>query len=80
MWKKKDAEEDVKKDEPKRKDVSIRKDLDTILFITYLYFLQGVVFGLSSVVPLILGEREVGYSEQGTFSFANWPFSIKLVW
>jgi hypothetical protein len=60
--------------------VSIRKDLSTIIFITYLYLLQGIVLGLVNVVPLILGKREVGYSEQGTFSFALWPLSIKLLW
>jgi hypothetical protein len=45
-----------------------------------LYFLQGIVLGLAHVVPLILGERKVGYAEQGTFSFSHWPFSIKLLW
>jgi hypothetical protein len=59
---------------------SIRKDLSTISFLMYMYFLQGIVLGLASAVPLILGSRKVSYSAQGTFSFANWPFSMKLLW
>jgi hypothetical protein len=64
----------------KRGEPSLRKDLRTVIFITYLYFLQGIVLGLVNVIPLILGERAVGFSEQGTFSFAQWPLSIKLLW
>jgi hypothetical protein len=59
---------------------SIRKDLRTIGFLMYMYFLQGIVLGLCGAVPLILGARKIGFAAQGTFSFASWPFSIKLLW
>jgi hypothetical protein len=45
-----------------------------------MYFLQGIPLGLAGAIPLILGARKVGFSVQGTFSFAFWPFSIKLLW
>jgi PAT family acetyl-CoA transporter-like MFS transporter 1 len=62
------------------KKSSIRKDIRTIVFLMYMYFLQGIPLGLNGAIPLILGARKVGFSGQGTFSFAFWPFSIKLLW
>jgi PAT family acetyl-CoA transporter-like MFS transporter 1 len=62
------------------KKADIRKDLKTIIFLMYMYFLQGIPLGLAGAIPLILGARKVGFSAQGTFSFAFWPFSIKLLW
>lgn len=40
----------------------------------------GIPSGLTFSVPLILSTRNVSYSDQGTFSFALWPFSIRLLW
>ena len=31
-------------------------------------------------IPLILSSRRVSYNDQGKFSFAIWPYSIKLLW
>ena len=59
---------------------NFRKDLSTIFFLMYMYFLQGTILGLSGAIPFILGTRKVSYTAQGTFSFAHWPFSIKLIW
>ena len=36
--------------------------------------------GLSMAIPLILSSRRVSYNDQGKFSFAIWPYSIKLLW
>jgi len=36
--------------------------------------------GLSSAVPFLMQRKGVSDSEQGQFSFATWPFSLKLLW
>lgn len=36
--------------------------------------------GLTGSLPFILSSRKVSYADQGTFSFAFWPFSMKLLW
>ena len=43
-------------------------------------FLQGIPLGLAAAIPLILTNRHVSYKQQAEFSFAYWPFSIKLLW
>ena len=45
-----------------------------------LYVLQGIPLGLAGSIPYLLSSRHVSYSEQAMFSFAYWPFSIKLLW
>jgi PAT family acetyl-CoA transporter-like MFS transporter 1 len=59
---------------------SLRKDLGTIVFLIFLYFLQAVPFALSRAMSLILGSRSVTYGAQGTFSFVAWPLSLKILW
>lgn len=59
---------------------SIKKDLWNIIFLMFLYFLQMIPIGLTGALPYILSSRHVSYSDQGTFSFAFWPFSLKLLW
>lgn len=56
------------------------KDLKNILFLMFLYLLQGVPLGLTGSLPFIMSSRNVSYKDQGTFSFAFWPFSMKLLW
>ena len=58
----------------------IKKDGINILFLIYLYFLQGIPLGLATSIPFLLSTRSISYSDQGTFSFASWPFSLKLIW
>ena len=58
----------------------IRKDLNSVLFLLFLYLLQGIPLGLTSSLPLLLSSRKVSYSDQGKFSFAFYPFSMKLLW
>lgn len=59
---------------------NIAKDFHNILFLMFLYLLQGVPLGLTGSLPFILSSRKVSYADQGTFSFASWPFSMKLLW
>ncbi len=55
-------------------------DLRKVLFLIYLYFLQGIPLGLCASMPFLLSARGFSYSDQGTFSFAFWPFSLKIFW
>jgi PAT family acetyl-CoA transporter-like MFS transporter 1 len=55
-------------------------DRVSILLLLFLYVLQGIPLGLISSVPMILQNRHVSYSQQAQFSFAYWPFSLKLLW
>lgn len=64
----------------KHKPGDWRKDVHNIIFLMFLYFLQGVPLGLTGSLPFILSSRKVSYADQGTFSFAFWPFSLKLLW
>ena len=59
---------------------NVKKDFYNIIFLMFLYLLQGVPLGLSSSLPFILSSRKVSYADQGTFSFSHWPFSMKLLW
>jgi len=59
---------------------NVRKDLHNIAILMFLYLLQGIPLGLSGSVPYVLSSRKVSYTDQGTFSFALWPFSLKLLW
>jgi PAT family acetyl-CoA transporter-like MFS transporter 1 len=59
---------------------SLKKDRKSIALLLFLYLLQGLPLGLTSAIPYILSSKKVSYTDQGTFSFAFWPFSIKLLW
>ena len=61
-------------------DPSYKKDIYNILFLMFLYMLQGVPLGLLHSLPFILGSRKASYADQGTFSLAAWPYSLKLLW
>lgn len=63
-----------------KKEKNIKKDINSIIFLVFLYLLQGIPLGLTTSLPFILSSRKVSYSDQGTFSFALWPFSMKLLW
>eukprot|EP00091_Calanus_sinicus_P000627 TRINITY_DN10545_c0_g1_i1.p1 TRINITY_DN10545_c0_g1~~TRINITY_DN10545_c0_g1_i1.p1 ORF type:complete len:109 (-),score=34.17 TRINITY_DN10545_c0_g1_i1:66-392(-) len=74
--------------EPSDEDVEIKKggksgvagDERNILVLLFLYILQGIPLGLAAAIPLILTNRNVSYRQQAEFSFAFWPFSVKLLW
>jgi len=64
----------------KRRQNGIAGDERNIAVLLFLYVLQGIPLGLAAAVPLILTNRNVSYKQQAEFSFAYWPFSIKLLW
>lgn len=45
-------------------------------------FLQGIPLGLTAAIPYILlsSSDGINYGFQAAFSFALWPFSLKLAW
>jgi hypothetical protein len=56
------------------------KDRYNIALLLFLYLLQGVPLGMAGSIPLIIQSIGVSWSQQATFSFAFWPFSLKLLW
>jgi len=40
----------------------------------------GIPLGLAGSMPMILQARKADYGTQAFFSFAFWPFSVKLLW
>lgn len=61
-------------------DSDIRGDRCNIAILFFLYLLQGIPIGLSAAIPMLLQNRGASYKEQAEFSFAFWPFSLKLLW
>ncbi|XGW12585.1 hypothetical protein V3C99_013341 [Haemonchus contortus] len=59
---------------------SLRGDISSICLLLFLYLLQGVPLGLIAAIPLLLQSKHVSYGQQAVFSFAYWPFSMKLLW
>jgi hypothetical protein len=63
-----------------KKPGSLRKDLGSIVFLTYMYFLYTIPFGMDRSMPLILSGRKLPYEMQGTFCLACLPYSMKILW
>ena len=59
---------------------NLRGDFNSIVLLLFLYLLQGIPLGLTASIPLVLQGRHVSYAQQAVFSFAYWPFSLKLLW
>ena len=57
-----------------------RGDRGNIALLIFLYVLQGIPLGLAGSIPYLLTSRSVSYKDQAMFSFAFWPFSVKLLW
>lgn len=64
----------------KEEVTDIRGDRGNIAILFFLYLLQGIPIGLTSAIPMLLQNRGASYKEQAEFSFAGWPFSLKLLW
>ena len=75
-----DSHETREEGEKGSKKSGIAGDEGNIAILLFLYILQGIPLGLAAAVPLILTNRNVSYKQQAGFSFAYWPFSIKLLW
>ncbi|VDO00896.1 unnamed protein product [Rodentolepis nana] len=61
---------------------TVWKDSTNILLLVFLYTLQGILLGITSVVPLLLqsNKKTVSYRDVGIFSWVYWTFSLKLIW
>lgn len=66
--------------EKKEQQSDIRGDRQNVGILFFLYLLQGIPLGLTSAIPMLLQNRGASYKEQAEFSFAGWPFSMKLLW
>jgi PAT family acetyl-CoA transporter-like MFS transporter 1 len=64
----------------RKKSGGFAKDYGSVALLLLLYTLQGVPMGLSASVSFILQEKGATYAEQGIFSLASWPFSLKILW
>ncbi|XP_055845025.1 acetyl-coenzyme A transporter 1 [Episyrphus balteatus] len=58
----------------------LRGDKGNIAILLFLYILQGIPLGLIAAIPMLLQNRGASYKQQAEFSFAYWPFSLKLLW
>lgn len=58
----------------------LRGDRANIAILFFLYLLQGIPLGLTAAIPMLLQNRGASYKQQAEFSFATWPFSMKLLW
>lgn len=58
----------------------LRGDWSNIAILFLLYLLQGIPLGLTAAIPMLLQNRGASYKQQAEFSFAHWPFSLKLLW
>ena len=52
----------------------------SICLIFVLYLLQGINLGLTASMPFFLAARGATWKDHGTFNFAYYPFSLKLIW
>ncbi|GAB0492188.1 hypothetical protein MMPV_003448 [Pyropia vietnamensis] len=60
-----------------------RGDVSSIALFTALYFLQGIPMGVTfGAIPFLLkaSATPASYASLGLFSFAGWPYSLKLGW
>ncbi|XP_013389260.1 acetyl-coenzyme A transporter 1 [Lingula anatina] len=78
--KEREEQGDEEEEENESQNHSLDGDRGSILLLTFLYVLQGIPLGLSGSIPMILSSRHVSYKDQAKFSFAFWPFSVKLLW
>ncbi|XP_055624324.1 acetyl-coenzyme A transporter 1 [Toxorhynchites rutilus septentrionalis] len=67
-------------DVDKHEASDLRGDWGNIAILFFLYLLQGIPIGLASAIPMMLQNRGASYKQQAEFSFAHWPFSMKLLW
>lgn len=71
---------DLESDDNEQERPNLRGDRGNVALLTLLYFMQGIVAGLSASMPLLLQNYGASYTQQAQFSMALWPFSLKLVW
>ena len=63
---------------PKAKPPMSWADIRAIATLLVLYFLQGVPMGVCAAMPMLFQDANMSDADQGKFSFASWPFSLKV--
>jgi PAT family acetyl-CoA transporter-like MFS transporter 1 len=59
--------------------MGLREDAKPVVFLLFLYFLQGVPLGLSASIPLLLQKYGVSYTQQAIYTISGYPFSFKVI-
>lgn len=55
-------------------------DLLIALLLLYIYWLQGTISGFFTyTLPILFAERQVSIPELALFSFANYPYTFKVL-
>jgi PAT family acetyl-CoA transporter-like MFS transporter 1 len=75
-----ESQEQLIKHDEKHELSDLKGDWGNIAILFFLYLLQGIPIGLAAAVPMLLQNRGASYKQQAEFSFAHWPFSLKLLW
>merc|ERR1719365_239480 len=75
-----EQEQEEEEEEMVAEKKGVAGDERNIAVLLFLYVLQGIPLGLAAAIPLILTNKNVSYKQQAEFSFAYWPFSVKLLW
>lgn len=52
----------------------------SVLLLVVLYLLQGIPVGLALGAVSFLLKQSMSYAEVAVFSFAAWPYALKLLW
>lgn len=71
---------DLENQQEQEEQPNLQGDRANVALLTCLYFMQGIVSGLSAAMPLLLQNYGASYTQQAQFSMAVWPFSLKLLW
>ena len=68
-------------DQSRKKDLKhLVKDTKIILLFLCLYAIQVIPIGLSNAIPLIMSSKKASMKDQGIYSFASWPYTIRLLY
>ncbi|RWS22542.1 acetyl-coenzyme A transporter 1-like protein, partial [Leptotrombidium deliense] len=58
----------------------LKGDYGSICLLVFLYILEGIPLGILSAIPMIMASNNVAYGKQAIFTFATYPYAMKLLW
>lgn len=58
---------------------NLKGDYGNLSMLMGLYFLQGIISGITSAIPILLQNRGASYKQQALFSIAQYPFSSEIL-
>ncbi|RWS25285.1 acetyl-coenzyme A transporter 1-like protein, partial [Leptotrombidium deliense] len=64
----------------KKEVKGLRGDYGNIFLLVFLYILQGIPLGIMATIPMMLASNHVSYDNQAIFTFARYPYVLKLLW